>query len=114
MSGCVDVSGAPASSIHVGATAPYAVKYDVTTDDPDFDLSTVTAARFDVLRGNGTTDVWACFLSNQTATTLRMTHVFGPTDVPEPDTLTLEPRLTVPGGELVCQVARLVVRPKFE
>ena len=67
-----------------------------------------------MLRGNGQTDTWSCSLSNQTTTTLRITHVFGPTDVPEADTLILEPRLTVPGGELVCQIAKLVVRRKFE
>lgn len=102
------------SSIHAGATTPYVLKYDVTTGDSEFNLTSVTAARFDVLRGNGQTATWTCTLSNQTTTTVRLTHAFSQADVPEADTLILEPRLTVPGGELVCQIAKLTVRRKFE
>lgn len=85
----------------------------MTTDDPDFDLTAVTAAHFEVQRGDGSIATWACVVSDQTATACRLTHVFAPSDVPDPDELVLEPRLTVPGGELVATPARLTVRPKF-
>lgn len=102
------------STIHVGATAPYAVKYTVSTEDPAFNLTLVTAARFDVLRGSGQIATWGATLSGATTSSLVLTHVFDASDVPDPDDLRLEPRLTYPGGELVCQVAKLTVRRKFE
>jgi hypothetical protein len=104
------------ASIHAGAVSPYSVKYDVTTDDPDFDLTLVATARFDVLReGSGALASWSAVVSAKTTTSLRLTHIFSSGDVPEADVLLLEPRLTLAaGGEVVCQVAKLVVRRKFE
>ena len=101
------------ASIHVGALAPYAVRYDITTDDETFDLTDVTAASFSVQRGDGSTASWACVVTEKTVDSCRLTHVFLTGDVSEPDELILEPRLTIPEGELVAAPVRLTVRKAF-
>ena len=100
------------ATIHAGAEAPYSLRFDVTSDD--FDLSTVTSAYFVIRRERSRVeDTWAATVSDQTVTSLRMTRVFTAPDVPEPDTILLEPRLVTPAGELVCQCAKLTVRARF-
>lgn len=101
------------ATIHQAAVAPYALRYDVTSTSGEFDLSTVTAGEFHILRGNGSEDTWSAGISNQTATSLRLTHVFISTDVPDVETVVVEPHLTTPSGVLVCEPKTLRVREKF-
>jgi hypothetical protein len=94
--------------------SPYSLRYDVTSDNSVFDLATVSSAVFAVRRERSRVETsWSCTLSNQTSTTLRLEHVFASGDVPEPDTITIEPRLTTPSGDLICQPATVTVRPRF-
>jgi len=48
------------NQLYPGCTAPVATRYDLTTDDPDFDLTTITAARLKVFFDNGDEAVWSC------------------------------------------------------
>lgn len=100
------------ATIHQGAVAPYSLRYDVSSDD--FDLSTVTSASFSVRRERSRTeDTWSASISAQTPTSLRLTHLFVAGDVPEADTILLEPHLVTPAGEIVCSCAKLTVRARF-
>lgn len=100
------------ATIHQGAEAPYALRYDATSSE--FDLNDVTAGEFHVLRENGGEDVWSAGISNQTSTSLRLTHVFTADDVPDVEVIVVEPRLSTPSGVLVCEPKTLRVRPKFQ
>ena len=91
-----------ADYVYVLASAPYAVEVDVTPSDTTPDLSVVSAASIDVIKADGTTVNWTATISNQTATTLRLTHVFAAAgaDLPGPAGyfLVLVPKLTTPSG----------------
>ena len=104
------------NEIHQGAVAPYGLTYDVTSADVgNFDLATVTSARFDITRENGTKDdSWAATLSAQTTTTLTLTHVFAVGDVPDVETLIVTPVMTAPSGEFFAKSRKLRVRPPSE
>lgn len=105
----------PDDDIHVNAVSPYALRYTVTSEDTAFDLTTVTAARFEVLRPDGSRDSWAGLaLQNVTAASLDLVRVFTATDVNLPGLYKIEPFMTVPGGEFVVSVRVLKVRKEFE
>lgn len=101
------------TSVHQNAVAPYAIRYDGTSEDAAYDLSTATSGRFDVEYSDGTTAQWTATLSNQTATTLRLTHVFVAGDVPNVEVVLIEPRVSTPAGEFVFEARELRVRAKY-
>lgn len=103
----------PDADIHVDAVAPYALRYDVTSDDAAFDLTTPTAARFEVLKPDGEEVTWSATLSDQLAASATLTHVFAPGDVDTPGDYRIEPRMDTPGGEFVAEVRVLRVRERF-
>ncbi len=106
---------APDDDIHVGALSPYALRYTVTSADAAFDLSTVTAARFEVLRPDGQTDTWSTLtLANASATSLDLVRTFVAGDVDIPGLYKIEPFMTVPSGEFIAAVRVLKVRESFE
>jgi hypothetical protein len=101
--------------IHLNALSPYSLRYTVTSNDADFDLSTVTAARFEVLRPDGSTDTWSSLLlENQSVTSVDLVRVFASGDVDIAGLYKLIPYLTVPGGEFVAACRVLKVRELFE
>ena len=103
------------AEIHQGALAPYAFRYDATSEDAaSFDLSTVTSASFEVTRENGNTDSWTAAVSNQATTTLRLTHVFVAGDVDQLETLIVTPIMASPSGAFYAESRRLRVRPLRE
>lgn len=103
------------SEIHQYAVAPYAFRYDVTSADPvTFDLSTVSSAVFRVLRENGNEALWSTTITDQTAASLRLTHVFVSGDVDQLEVLTLTPVLTTPSGDFFAAPKTLRVRTEFE
>ncbi len=105
----------PDDDIHVGAVSPYALRYTVTSADSAFDLLTVTAARFEVLRPDGSEDTWSgLLLQNPLATSLDLVRVFTVTDLPIPGLYVIEPFMTVPGGEFKAACRVLKVRANFE
>ena len=103
------------AEVHQDAVAPYAFRYDVTsTDVTNFDLSTVVSAVFRVLRENGNETTWSAALSDQTTTTLRLTHIFASGDVDQIETLVITPVMTAAGGDFFAQPKKLRVRSEFE
>ena len=100
-----------AAEIHQGAGPPYYLDLEITSDGTPVGLDTVTAAVLDVLHDDGTEAEWSADLRpGATATRLVLRHAFDPADTPLAETLTLQPRMTVPGGELVGKPRKLVVR----
>jgi len=103
------------AEIHQGAVAPYAVFYTVTSTAASWDLTTVTAASYDIKRGSGLTGSWSATIEGTpTATSLQIKHEFVAGDVPDVDTITLVPRLVTAGGALLAEPKLLKVRSQFD
>lgn len=70
-------------ALYPGCVAPVKSVLIVTSDDADFDLSTVTTARILALFANGATASWDADLSDDSATSLTLTREHVAADVPE-------------------------------
>jgi hypothetical protein len=79
------------------AVAPEAVRIDITRPTGStFDFTTVTSADISVIESpDGSTPIWSATLSNQTATTVRLSHVFAAGETDVPGDFRLLPRLYV-------------------
>ncbi len=107
--------------IIAGTVAPYALRVDVESPDPtEFDLSTATAARFEVRRGNGYRDTWSGLALVPTPpdiaitqARIRLVRVLQPADAPEPDTLAIYGVLTTPSGEFLTETFFITVKDRF-
>lgn len=84
-------------SAFVGAVAPVALELVLCSST--IDLSTVTAATLTVVRAHDTV-TWSAALSNQTATTLTITHEYATdgSDLPAPGTYEVFATMTLPSG----------------
>lgn len=75
------------NAVYPGIVAPASTRYDLTTDDPAFDLSTVTAARLVVLFDDETTATWDCTFGAipgvAAANGVRLTRLHQADDIPE-------------------------------
>lgn len=111
--------------IHAGALDPYAFIL-VVTSDGSFDLSLVTAqCAFEVLdedkfeEDQNAARVWSATPSAAATvvggSTLTLTHVYQPGDVPEPGTLMIRARITHPSyaNPLYSAAVQLVVVQRF-
>lgn len=93
---------------------------DLTPGEPPVDLSTVTAVELHVLRPNRTDPevIWEdTELSDQSATTLRVTYVFGADDevtVDTPGIHTVVPFLTTPDGVVKARPQQFLAKGKYE
>lgn len=96
-----------------GAVSPEGIQIDVTPGAMALDLTTVSAATIKVRRPDGTTAVWPASLSNQTTTTLRLTHLFSPGDVDQVGNWFAVAYLTVPGGTERTIAQPFQVGPEF-
>lgn len=103
----------PDADIHLDAVAPYALRYEATSDDAAFDLTTPTAARFEVLKPDGEELTWSATLSDQQTTTATLTHIFAAGELDIPGDYRIEPRMDTPSGEFVAEVKVLRVRQRF-
>lgn len=85
-------------TVPLGGRDPLALEIDITPSDTVSDLSVVTAASLKVWRVNNVIEVWTCAMSNQTATTLKLTHpwVEGDNDTAN-EGLRIWPQLTIGG-----------------
>lgn len=103
------------AEIHQGALAPYALFYTVTSTAASFDLSVVSAASFSVLReAGGTPETWAATIEGSpTAASVTIKHVFVANDVDDLEVLTVVPKLTTPGGDLLAAPKKLRVRSQY-
>lgn len=96
------------------AVDPAALRIDVSPSNALPSLAGVTSAEIRVLsRPGGGTPTWSATLSNQTATTLQLTHVFASSnaDVPTPGEYRLLPVLFVGANQYRCVPVTLLVKP---
>ncbi len=102
------------TEIHQGATAPYTLRYTVTTDNAAFDLTTVSAAEFSVKRqAGGDAETWSASISAATTTSIVLTHTFATGEVDDVELLIIQPHLTIPAGELIAEPKNLQVKALF-
>lgn len=108
-----------AAFLHRGAKAPEAYVVDAVPEADGavpVDLSTVTAASFSVQLPDGTEATWAATRSNQTASTLTLTHTFdsGGTETAQAGTYTVYALLTIPSGVVRTLPQKLRVKGEYE
>lgn len=78
------------------------------------DLSTIVSATLKVLKADGTTATWTAAMTNQTTTTLTLTHLFDVLDVPKSGKYVIYARLATASGFLKSEPTTLTVKGKFE
>lgn len=103
---------ADSSRIPVGAVAPYALRYWLRSER--FDLAKIATCCFVLrrLNGQGAEEEWVATASEKTPRSALLTHVFAAGELPVPDLIVFEPRVTLTGagaGELVGATRTLVV-----
>ncbi len=88
-------------TVYAGAQAPEQIELSVTNaelaDEP-LDLTTVSAVSLSVLRPDGQRVTWSVTTAEQTATLLRVVHVFDALDVELPGTYRIMVMMTVVTG----------------
>lgn len=85
-------------TIYIGAVAPESFEIVISKGASSLDLSTVSAASLAVSRPDRTETTWTAALSEQSATSLKLTHTFGSGETDQAGDYYIVPRLTVPGG----------------
>ena len=99
------------AEIPAGAVSPYAVRYDVTSEDPLIDLSLIVSAQFEIRRQSGERETWTAAIDggSQSATFLRLQHLLQASDVPiANESIRIFPILNGPLGEVYYAPARLI------
>jgi len=83
-----------------GAAYPETYAQAIVPGASGLDLTTVTAGRFKVFRPDGTIVTWTAVLSNQTVSTLTLTHAFGvnSTDIDVAGTYVIYAELDLPAS----------------
>ncbi len=98
--------------------APDSYVLSVTPGTSGLDLTTVASAYFVVLQNNNLVASWDAALTNQTTSTLTLTHVLAAngTDVPERGTYVIYAKLiiTASGGTVRTSPNALIVKGEFE
>lgn len=99
----------------IGALDPYALRYVVTSTSASFDLSTIVSASFHIQRSDGTTATWSATMSNASATSLTLLHLYQSGDLPIAETIKAVPHLVLPAsaGVIICDAATIIVRPEY-
>lgn len=87
--------------LFIGITAPLSSTLTVTSST--LDLTTVTAAAWEVTRPGGDVVTWAATLGTASATSLVTTHLHAVDDVPRKGAYSIRALLTVPGGVVPCE-----------
>lgn len=98
----------------VGLRAPDALVIDVFPDVVKVpDMTAVSAATLDVVRGNGTAQTWDCTITSQSASKLTVTHPWGAGDNDTPnEVIHVYVVVTVPAGAVTMQRNLVTVTPK--
>lgn len=102
--------------IHAGAGAPYALRFDVTNDDPAISLLDVTSARFEVQRESGQRETWTAAIdpTGWSETFVRLLRELEATDVPRIETIRISPVLVTAAGEFRAEPRILRVVSPFD
>lgn len=82
--------------LYIGITAPLSSTLTVTSST--LDLTTVTAASWEVTRPGGAVVTWPATLGTVSASSLVTTHAHASDDVPRKGAYSIRALLTVPGG----------------
>lgn len=102
------------NSINIGATAPESYVMVVSAGNSGIDLSTVTAVSLKVKRYDGSLTTWAATRSEQTATSIKLTHVMALIDLTTPGQYIVTGILTVPSGTVRSKPVILYVKDEFD
>ncbi len=104
-----DIS-AVSAQIPTGAVSPYAIRYDVTSSDPEIDLSTIVSARFEVERQSGKHETWTALIDSgtQTAAYLRVYRTLEEDDIPKAELIKLYAVLVGPAAQEYFTPAKLI------
>lgn len=88
------------SKLYVGLVAPKTYAVNFVPGASSLDMSTITAGTFEIRKPDGTTTSWSAARSNQTATTLTLTHSFSaaPSEIDQAGTWHFYAKYTIPGG----------------
>lgn len=88
------------SRLYVGIVAPKTYAVDFVQGASSLDMTTISAATFEIRKPDGTTTSWTAALSNQTTNTLTMTHTFSaaPSELDKAGTWHFYAKYTIPGG----------------
>ena len=100
--------------IYVNPTAPQTYTTDIVPGSSGVDLSTVSAASFVVRQPDESIASWAAALSNQTTTTLTLTHTYATGDMAIKGSYLLYALLTVPGGKVRTATKLLQGKGEYE
>lgn len=93
--------------LFIGITAPLSSTLTVTSST--LDLTTVTAAAWEVTRPGGDVVTWSATLGTASATSLVTTHLHASGDVPRKGAYSVRVLLTTPGGVVPCEPVSTVV-----
>ena len=85
----------------IGITAPLASRLTVTSST--LDLTTVTAAVWEVTKPSGEVVTWPATLGLATPTSLETVHLHAAGDVPHKGKYVVRALLTTPGGPIPCE-----------
>ena len=103
-------------SLPAGFTAPHTYVLDLVPADvvgASLDLSLVTAAELEVEDEVGAVAAWSAVRSNQTTTTLTLTHTLAAGEIAAPGLYLVRAKLTTAAGVRYAKVRKLLVQPAF-
>lgn len=90
-------------TLYINPKPPESLPITIAQGASTIDLSTVTAARFDVQQPDKTTTTWSLAIDAKTPTELKAHHPFALGEATLPGVYILVPILVVPGGEVQCE-----------
>lgn len=100
--------------VYLNPVAPEVYASDIVPGTSGIDLSTVTAATFSVRKPDETELSWTTTLSNQTSTTLTLTHAYVTGDVDIPGRYLVFALLTMPSGTVRTSTKAFQGKGKYE
>lgn len=100
--------------VYLNPVAPETYTSDIVPGTSGVDLSTVTAAVFSVRKPDETELTWAATLSNQTSTTLTLTHAYAAGDVDTTGRYLVFALLTMPSGHVRTSTKAFTGKGKYE
>lgn len=96
--------------VYRGAVSPESILLNIVPGDSGLDLSTVTGASITAYHSDRTSETWSVTLSNQSESTLRLTHAFASGDTDVAENLVLVASLTTPSGNIRCTPLTLRIK----
>jgi hypothetical protein len=95
------------ATVPLGALADYAFILNVTPGEDVVDLTTVTSATFNVRRPDRSATKWTATMTNQTTTTLTLSHPYASGDISQLGFYQVYATLSTPSGPLLTTSVQL-------